>query len=61
MEKLLTVKEVAEYLNNKPRTLLYWVSANKLQCPVYRLNGKNNYRFRREDVERLLKTDGVKP
>ncbi len=59
MEKLLTVKEMAEHLNIKPRTLLSWVAANKIQCPVYRLNGKNNYRFKLSDVDKILKSNEV--
>ena len=53
-EKLLTVKEVADILNVKPSTLLYWIENNKLNCPCYRLNGKNSYRFKRSDISKFL-------
>lgn len=53
-EKLMTIKEVAEFLSIKPSTLQRWIERKKIQCPCYRLNNKNTYRFKKSDVDKLL-------
>lgn len=53
-EKLMTTHEVADYLNIKHATLLNWIEQGNIQCPFYLLNGRRTYRFKREDVEKIL-------
>jgi excisionase family DNA binding protein len=51
-EKLLTVKQVAEILNVHPRTVSLWITTGKCQC--IKLLGQNSYRFKPEDVEKIM-------
>lgn len=51
--ELMTLKEVAEFLKVKPATIRYWIEKGII-CSFIKLNGQNNYRFRREDVEKML-------
>jgi len=53
-EKLLTINEVAEYLNVKASTFHKWMEQGIIQCPYYRLNDRKTYRFKKADVDKLL-------
>lgn len=46
-EKLMTLQEVAEYLQIKDRTIYQWVQQGKI--PGFKLG--NVWRFRREDID----------
>ena len=50
-EEFLTVKEVAEWLRLTPRTIYSWVKQGRLK--VYHVG--EQLRFRREDIDALLK------
>lgn len=54
-EQLLTIPELAAYLNVKPSTISGWIETGKIDCPYYMLNGKKSYRFKREDVNNIIK------
>jgi excisionase family DNA binding protein len=59
MEKLLTVKEVAERLQIAPGSVYHWLSARRLTC--VRLSARC-VRFREKDLEALveqLRVSGV--
>jgi len=49
----MTLKEVADFLKVKPATIRYWIEKGIIRSFI-KLNGQNNYRFRREDVEKML-------
>jgi len=51
MEKLLTVKEVAERLGIAPASVYHWLSQKRLPC--VRLCARC-VRFRQEDLEALI-------
>lgn len=51
MEKLLTVKEVAERLQIAPGSVYHWLSARRLTC--VRLSARC-VRFREKDLEALV-------
>ena len=51
MEKLLTVREVAERLGIAPGSVYHWVSQNRLPC--VRLSPRC-VRFREKDLETLI-------
>jgi excisionase family DNA binding protein len=51
MEKLLTVKEVAELLQIAPGSVYHWLSARRLTC--VRLSARC-VRFREKDLEALV-------
>lgn len=51
--ELMTLKEVADFLKVKPATIRYWIEKGIIRSFI-KLNGQNNYRFRREDVEKML-------
>ncbi|MEW6410929.1 MAG: helix-turn-helix domain-containing protein [Candidatus Zixiibacteriota bacterium] len=51
-ERLLTPQEVADYLNVKKSTIYGWTHEEKI--PHLKLG--NLVRFRKEDIERWLKT-----
>lgn len=53
--ELMTLKEVMEYLQISERTVYRMIEAGELTR--YRV-GKRNIRFKREEVERLLRTGG---
>lgn len=53
-EKLLTIKQVADILCVHPRTVALWIETGKMKCPYYRLNNQNTYRFKPEDVEKIM-------
>ena len=55
MEKLLNIKEAADFLNVSEMSLRRWTNAGKLKC--YRLGGKNERRFTRQELENLLQSD----
>lgn len=51
MEELLTIKEVAEILNFKERTVRSWVYSGKLPC----IKVFGGIRIKKSEVEKLLK------
>lgn len=53
MDKLLTIKEAAAFLNVSEMSLRRWTNSGKLKC--YRVGGKNERRFTRQDLERFLR------
>lgn len=52
MEKLLTIKEAAGFLNVSEMSLRRWTNSGKLKC--YRVGGKNERRFTRKALENFL-------
>lgn len=46
-EKLMTIQDVAEYLQIKERTIYSWVQNGKI--PGFKLG--NTWRFKREDID----------
>ena len=52
MENLLTIKEAALFLNVSEMSLRRWTNTGKLKC--YRVGGKNERRFTRQELERFL-------
>ena len=52
MEKLLTVRELAELLGVAPGSIYHWLSQDRLPCAI-RLSSRC-VRFRPSDVERLV-------
>ncbi|HBG19154.1 MAG TPA: hypothetical protein DDY32_07735 [Desulfobulbaceae bacterium] len=60
MENLLTIKEAALFLNVSEMSLRRWTNTGKLKC--YRVGGKNERRFTRQDLESFLRvTEGRVP
>lgn len=49
---LLTTREVAELFRVSPASVSAWAKEGLL--PAVRIPGTKNWRFRREDIERLL-------
>lgn len=56
-ERLLNVREAAEYLGLQPSTLYQWAYERKV--PTVKLLGKS-LRFRRSDLDRIIDR-GVRP
>lgn len=54
MDKLLTIKEAAAFLKVSEMSLRRWTNSGKLKC--YRVGGKNERRFTRQDLEGVLRT-----
>jgi excisionase family DNA binding protein len=54
MEKLLTIKEAAAFLKVSEMSLRRWTNSGKLKC--YRVGGKNERRFTRQELESVLRT-----
>ena len=52
---LLTISEVAHYLNRRPQTVRVWTSRDTAPIPVIRINGKPA--FRTIDVRNLINGD----
>ncbi len=52
MEKLLTIKEAAAFLNVSEMSLRRWTNAGKLKC--YRVGGNRERRFSRQDLVDFL-------
>jgi excisionase family DNA binding protein len=52
LEKLLTIKETAEYLNVSEMTVRRWTNAGTIPC--YRIGGRRSRRFRFQDLEGYL-------
>jgi excisionase family DNA binding protein len=52
MDKLLTIKEAAAFLSVSAMSLRRWTNSGKLKC--YRLGGRNERRFTRQDLEEYL-------
>lgn len=52
VEKLLTIKEAASFLNVSEMSLRRWTNAGKLKC--YRVGGKKERRFARQDIDSFL-------
>jgi excisionase family DNA binding protein len=55
MEKLLTIRELAERLNIAQGTAYHWLSQGRLPCVRF---SKRCVRFRESDVEKMLKELG---
>jgi excisionase family DNA binding protein len=53
MENLLTIKEAAVFLHVSEMSLRRWTNTGKLKC--YRVGGKNERRFTRQDLESFLR------
>jgi excisionase family DNA binding protein len=53
MEKLLTIRELAERLNIAEGTAYHWLSEGRLKCVRF---SKRCVRFRESDVQDLLQT-----
>ena len=51
---MLTIKEAAVLLNVSEMSLRRWTNSGKMKC--YRVGGKNERRFTRQDLERFLRT-----
>ena len=51
MEKLLTIRELAERLNIAEGTAYHWLSEGRLHCVRF---SKRCVRFRESDVQKLL-------
>ena len=56
MEKLFTIKEAAGFLNVSEMSLRRWTNSGKLKC--YRVGGKNERRFTRQELENFLNPGG---
>jgi excisionase family DNA binding protein len=52
IKPMLTVKDVARFLNIHTNTVRRWSDNNVLKA--YRITPRGDRRFRREDIERLL-------
>ena len=52
MERLLDIKDAAEFLNVSEMTIRRWTNSGKLKC--YRLGGKRERRFHMSALEELL-------
>ena len=61
IEKLLTSKQVGEILNVHPRTVNLWIETGKLKCPYIKLNGQASYRFKKEDIEKIMQVVNPNP
>jgi len=51
MDKLLTIRELAERLNIAEGTAYHWLSAGRLKCVRF---SRRCVRFRESDVQQLL-------
>lgn len=56
-DKLLTVKEVAEYLRKHPRTIRRWIEAKKLKAQPIPGRGRigTEYLIKKSDLDTFLK------
>lgn len=54
MQQLLTIKEAASFLNVSEMSLRRWTNSGKLTC--YRVGGKQERRFNKEDLINFLHT-----
>jgi transcriptional repressor of dcmA and dcmR len=59
MEKLLNIKEAAEYLNVSEMTVRRWTNGGKLRC--FRVGGKRERRFRTQDLHAYIEGRTVSP
>ena len=57
-QNLLTVNEVAEFLQISPRTLASWRANNPNDLPFIRL-GNRTIRYRLEDLDDFLESDEI--
>ena len=55
MDKLLTIKEAAAFLNVSEMSLRRWTNSGKLKC--YRVGGKNERRFEMKELHNFLHRD----
>jgi len=56
-ERLLTIREAADILHVHPETLRRWDRAGKLKAiRVGRRQGGGDRRYRKEDIEKIIKT-----
>lgn len=58
MERLLNIKEAAEILNVCEMTVRRWTNSGSLHC--YRVGGKLERRFRKQDLQDYLEKGGVR-
>jgi excisionase family DNA binding protein len=56
-QKVVKIKEVAEYLSVSPKTVYQWAELRKI--PAYKINGC--LRFDLEEVMEYIKTCKIKP
>ena len=55
MDKLLTIKEAASFLNVSQMSLRRWTNSGRLKC--YRVGGKNERRFEKQELQNFLHKD----
>ena len=55
MERLLDVKQAAEFMGVRPKTVYAWVAQRRLRC----LRAGNRIRFRVSDLNRWLEGSGT--
>lgn len=55
MDKLLTIKEAAAFLNVSQMSLRRWTNSGSLKC--YRVGGKNERRFEMQELQNFLSRD----
>ncbi len=59
MERLLNIKEAAEYLNVSDMTVRRWTNQGKLKC--FRVGGKHERRFKIQDLHAYIEGKAVAP
>jgi transcriptional repressor of dcmA and dcmR len=59
MEKLLNIKEAAEFLNVSEMTIRRWTNGGKLRC--FRVGGKRERRFKFQDLHAYIEGRTVSP
>jgi transcriptional repressor of dcmA and dcmR len=59
MEKLLNIKEAAEFLNVTEMTVRRWTNSGKLRC--FRVGGKRERRFKSQDLQAYIEGRAVSP
>ncbi len=59
MEKLLNIKEAAEFLNVSEMTVRRWTNGGKLRC--FRVGGKRERRFKFQDLHAYIEGRAVSP
>jgi transcriptional repressor of dcmA and dcmR len=59
MEKLLNIKEAAEFLNVSEMTIRRWTNGGKLRC--FRVGGKRERRFKSQDLHAYIEGRAISP